>query len=603
MSDNPLILVEDVSKAFVLYKKPSDLLYEVFKKDFKADSFWALKNISFSLQEGDRVGIVGSNGAGKSTLLSIITGFLSPTSGKIKIHGKLTSMLSLTTFLDERKTGIQNILFNFEVLQIDKRKSTELLEEIIDFTELENFIYAPVHTYSSGMRARLAFAISTAIVPDILVIDEVLSVGDSYFVGKATQRMKNLCDKGRGLLYVSHSVGAVEMLCNKALWLDHGALRMFGPTKDVVTAYEEDSKKRQDITSRAASIKTHAEKLTRVQEKEFNDPNYWRFRIVPTKGTKFSDKHYIHKIIATVGKKRMEVSLKKEDGDTLRNKLTKVDFFNSQWGASYKRNEEETREITNSSSSFLTGAQFSIRKPSTSPQDIFDLTIEIIYCSEHNIEDIKLEYLDEENARWSSAAPLANAPEITTSSHEWKTGAFKMRLKIPDAAHYNEVKEKLEKLDAPSVKIQKVYLTVNNTITDSVTESQPFKIVVLVEVTRATPMYDVGINIKRADGVYTFWYTTAVNKDPVPQHIGMVRAEFIFDPNLFAAGEYGIDCFTTNGFDIENNFPQSEVFDRHMNCRSFSVKRKFPLLFVGLINQPIETKLLPLSDEQDSLAS
>jgi len=240
--DKTIIEVNDVGMEFNLSQEKVDNIKEyvikLLKRELLFQEFWALKNISFEIKKGDRVGIVGLNGAGKSTLLKIISGVMKPTEGTVKIKGKLVPLLELGAGFDNDYTGRENIFLNGAMLGYSKEFLEEKYDEIVDFSEIGKFIDVPIKNYSSGMKARLGFSIATMVEPEILVIDEVLSVGDAKFRKKSEERIMSLFDKGITVLFVSHSVGQVKSLCNKAIWLEKGKLIMQGDVEEVCAAYE-----------------------------------------------------------------------------------------------------------------------------------------------------------------------------------------------------------------------------------------------------------------------------------------------------------------------------------------------------------------------------
>lgn len=196
----------------------------------------AVDSITFDIQEGERVGIIGHNGAGKTTLLNIISGFTGATSGEVDVHGRINAIMSLGVGIREHLTGIENIYIDGELHGKTKEEIDEKLHEIIDFTDIGEFIHQPVRTYSSGMKARLSFALLSFIEPEILIIDEVLGVGDNSFANKSAKKVRELCEKGKILLVVSHSMNTICELTDRTLLLDHGKLIMDGPS-DVVTKH------------------------------------------------------------------------------------------------------------------------------------------------------------------------------------------------------------------------------------------------------------------------------------------------------------------------------------------------------------------------------
>lgn len=240
--DKAVIKVNDVGMMYNLSQEKVDNIKEYFiklvKRQLFFQEFWALRHISFEVKKGDRVGIIGLNGAGKSTLLKIISGVMRPTEGSISIIGKIVPLLELGAGFDKNYTGKENIYLNGAMLGYTKEFLEEKYDEIVDFAEIGEFIDVPIKNYSSGMKARLGFSIATMVEPQILVLDEVLSVGDAKFRKKSEQRIKSLFDKGVTVLFVSHSIHQVKRLCNKAIWLEKGKIVMQGDAEEVCNAYE-----------------------------------------------------------------------------------------------------------------------------------------------------------------------------------------------------------------------------------------------------------------------------------------------------------------------------------------------------------------------------
>ena len=235
--------VKDVSILFNLSKENVDNLKELLIKKIKGEKirfneFWALKNINFELNKGDRLGILGLNGAGKSTLLKIIAGVYKPTTGKVTRHGHMAPMIELGAGFDPNYTGRENIFLYGSVLGFSREFLESKYEEILEFSELGDFIDVPIKNYSSGMRARLGFSIATVVEPEILILDEVLSVGDAKFRKKCEKKMQGMFDHGVTVLFVSHSLEQVRRLCNKAILLEHGELIAEGDIDEVSSVYE-----------------------------------------------------------------------------------------------------------------------------------------------------------------------------------------------------------------------------------------------------------------------------------------------------------------------------------------------------------------------------
>lgn len=237
---NKQVSLSDVSKYYKLYKSDNDRLKEAlsfFGKEYY-DKFYALRNLNLDIYEGEILGIVGKNGSGKSTLLKIISGILAPSSGDVHVGGKVSALLELGSGLNPDFTGIQNIYFYCTVLGLTKDMIERKVEEIISFADIGRYIDQPLKSYSSGMKARLAFSIATAIEPEILIVDEVLAVGDSLFQRKSYSRMNELFDKGCTVIFVSHDLQSVVQFCNRAILLHDGQIIMDGEPKDITDYYQ-----------------------------------------------------------------------------------------------------------------------------------------------------------------------------------------------------------------------------------------------------------------------------------------------------------------------------------------------------------------------------
>jgi ABC-type polysaccharide/polyol phosphate transport system ATPase subunit len=203
-----------------------------------AQQFDALQNISFSIPQGQTVGVVGLNGAGKSTLLSLVVGLCPPDQGTVAVNGRVAALLQLGAGFHPDLTGAENVYMNAALLGLSAKKTAQAFDSIVDFSGVGQFIHEPLRTYSSGMYVRLAFAVAIHVDPDILIVDEVLSVGDQAFQQKCTNKILEFKQQGKTLMFVSHSANAVQDLCERALWLDHGELVMDGDAAEVVAAYE-----------------------------------------------------------------------------------------------------------------------------------------------------------------------------------------------------------------------------------------------------------------------------------------------------------------------------------------------------------------------------
>jgi ABC-type polysaccharide/polyol phosphate transport system ATPase subunit len=246
-SDNIVIRINDISKSYQIYDKPRDRLKQFVmprlrrftgqlpKQYFR--EFWSLKNISFEVKKGETIGIIGKNGAGKSTLLQILCGTITPSNGTIETKGRIAALLELGAGFNPEFTGRENVFLNASLLGLTKKETEARFHDIVSFADIDDFLEQPVKTYSSGMFVRLAFAIAVHIEPDILIIDEALSVGDIAFRNKCIAKIKELRENGTTLLFVSHDLSTLQMICDSVIWLDSGMIREFGDPVKVCQEY------------------------------------------------------------------------------------------------------------------------------------------------------------------------------------------------------------------------------------------------------------------------------------------------------------------------------------------------------------------------------
>lgn len=247
MQDDEMIKVENVSMKFNLGIEKGFSLKQFFidlgnpkkrkeKKKINND-FWALKDVDFSVKKGEVIGFIGSNGAGKSTLLKVIAGVMKPTKGKVYVGGNICPMIELGAGFDPQLTARENIYLNGAVMGYTKEFIESKFDEIVEFSELRDFLEVPVQNFSSGMVARLAFSIATIVDPEILIVDEILSVGDIAFQAKSEKKMMSMINGGTTVLFVSHSLGQIEKMCDRVVWLEHGVIQKIGG-KEVCQEYK-----------------------------------------------------------------------------------------------------------------------------------------------------------------------------------------------------------------------------------------------------------------------------------------------------------------------------------------------------------------------------
>jgi ABC-type polysaccharide/polyol phosphate transport system ATPase subunit len=281
------ISVQDLTKIYKLYNSPADRLREALnplRKKYHRD-FYALNGVSFEVKKGETVGIIGQNGAGKSTLLKIITGVLTPSSGHVNVNGRISALLELGAGFNPDISGLENVYFNGTILGFSKEEMDAKLDDILSFADISDFIHQPVKIYSSGMFVRLAFAVAVHVEPEILIVDEALSVGDVMFQSKCFDKIKSLMDGGATTLFVTHNMNTVTTLCNRAMMIDGGKIHCQGSPKDVTLAYycwqrERELARQKPIVKRSAAADTECLSTTTFDEtspRAQNQPGEERF--------------------------------------------------------------------------------------------------------------------------------------------------------------------------------------------------------------------------------------------------------------------------------------------------------------------------------------
>ncbi|MEZ0537113.1 ABC transporter ATP-binding protein [Caldicellulosiruptoraceae bacterium PP1] len=242
MSQKYAVEIQNVSMRFNLGNEKIDSLKEYFVKlitrKLYFQEFWALQDISLNIKKGEVFGLIGLNGAGKSTLLKVIAGVLKPTKGKVIVRGSMAPLIELGAGFDYDLTARENIFLNGAILGHSRRFMKEKFDEIVEFSELKDFLDVPIKNFSSGMQARLGFAIATIVEPEILIVDEILAVGDFHFQEKCENKIKKMIDNGVTIIMVSHSIEQIERMCKRVAWLEKGKLKMIGHTKEICEVYK-----------------------------------------------------------------------------------------------------------------------------------------------------------------------------------------------------------------------------------------------------------------------------------------------------------------------------------------------------------------------------
>ncbi len=266
MSEEFAVRLKDVAKMYRIYDGRNDRLIDALGlsrfmprgRRPAAREFWALRGVDLELRKGERLGVIGRNGAGKSTLLKLITQNVATTEGTVEVNGQVQALLDAGAGFHPEFTGYENIRASLTYQGMSQAGIKEAIIDIAEFTELGDFLYQPFRTYSAGMQARLSFATATAMRPETLIVDELLSAGDAYFSGRATERMQSLVESGASILIVSHALDQVTMFCDQAIWLDRGRIAMRGPSLDVVKAYDRFTRRIEERRLQARNRTTRA---------------------------------------------------------------------------------------------------------------------------------------------------------------------------------------------------------------------------------------------------------------------------------------------------------------------------------------------------------
>jgi lipopolysaccharide transport system ATP-binding protein len=585
MSGDLVIDIQGLSKAYPLYARPLDMLKELVFGGVRHDLFWALRDVSFRVEAGQRVGIIGPNGAGKSTLLQVIAGNLQPTSGSVRVNGSISALLSLVPAWNVEQTGIENIRFNLLLRGCNTSQIAILTEDIVDFAELGPFIHQPVKTYSSGMSARLSFAIATAISPEILIVDEVLGAGDGYFAGKATRRMKEFCDRGKALLFVSHSASAVQQMCDTVIWMQNGSIRLAGEAGYVLRQYELDYRRVEDETTRAQNAKAalHSNKIASPEELVSSDRLL--FRIIPENPGRFVSTHFIYsiQIDGIEGYDTIKVPLDITNVD-LPGVQAALETTTSEWGRLHERSGKISRILSRLSGRRI-GGHFTISIPDNM-QSMVNYQVRIESECEAGSEKLLLEIIDLARGNWEPVE-LINLNE----SSGIKVYTFAGKAKIPKENVFDEIKKKISIDHLLDAEILGVQLLVNNSPTALIRERSSFEISVRVQFNKPVEYADVGIKITRADGVYVFWQSSGIDGGNLINPRGIKTVRFHFINCSLGAGEYSLNVHVSNGWNYPQNYPYSHVLARSVGALSFRIFPEMEGLDFGVINMRVPVSI------------
>jgi lipopolysaccharide transport system ATP-binding protein len=581
-----VITVDDLSVAYKLYTKPSDALREVLFGGQRHEKFWALRDISLKIGEGERVGVVGPNGAGKSTLLKVIAGNLTPTDGRVRVNGTISSLLSMVPAWDDSATGLENIRFNLLLQGMSSTAIGRAIEDIVDFTELGAFIHQPIRTYSSGMGARLSFAIATATEPEILIVDEVLGTGDGYFAAKAQRRMQEFCARGRAFLFVSHSIAAVHQMCSKVIWIQNGSIRESGDARSVLANYELDYRQSEDETTRDKAIEAGKRTSSRPSRGEIGEEPV-RLRIVPENGLRFSTTHYVRNIRLSNGSAGLAADLSLEMEVEDKGRLASLDLLASEWGRLHERYGAECR-ILQRASGRNRGGQIVIghKLAVAAPSKILTLDVSFEVAS-RAAEPLVVEVLDLCAGAWKQVALLRKQG----LSDGWQQLEFRVEVQLPGEEVALQLRENLLTQAKSEVEISRVEMRVAGRKTHSVMEREGFEIVVDAIFNENVPRADIGLKVSRMDGTYVYWQSSGMAGGNIYGAEGGRRVTFQFDDNVFGAGDYFVNAYAADGWQFPENYPYSQVFDRRVNALSFRIVPADQGLDCGVVAKVFPVKI------------
>ncbi|MBL8080141.1 MAG: ATP-binding cassette domain-containing protein [Anaerolineales bacterium] len=587
-----VISIENLSQAYPIYKKPSDMLWETVTGKVQHDLFWALHNISFNVDAGQRVGLIGPNGAGKSTLLQIIAGNLKPTSGKVHVNGSISALLSLAPSWNIEESGIENIRFNLLMRGCDNRQIKLLTDEIIDFAELGQFIYQPVKTYSSGMSARLSFAIGTAISPEILIVDEVLGAGDGYFAGKAVRRMKDVCDQGKALLFVSHSTAAVRQMCDTAIWIEDGSIRLQGSVDHVTNMYEEDMARSNDQSIRLANIRRIEKNIHLVMPDDLDGPDIVRLRLRLPEDSKTAGARYIQEIRFQWDSPFQENNIQVPLDDSNNRFDSYLELMGCEWGRLYTRQNVIVRMLTPRTGA-KKGGHILLKRPAEFASQAWQIKVTWTEVFDSST-DLILEYVDPIAVVWKPFKILSKE----TLSKGWIRFVASEMLFPTDDISIEQAKITVKERRLSPIEILDAVAIGKKSLENTIAEREPFSIHVHVECLDDAPPFCLNLIVYRTDGVYMFWQPSDYHRQLDTSGAKNITVIFNFDDNYFSSGDYEITAVAnTSPWHKDIIQSETEVFDRKTSISRFSITKEIQTVQFGAVNYRARVEIIKENDK------
>jgi len=576
-----IISFSNVAKMYRLYNKPHDRLKEIFSLSKRNENkffrkFWALRDINFEVEKGATLGIIGENGAGKSTIIKILVGNLMPTEGEVRVNGKISPMIEIGTGFHPELTGHQNIFVSGTFLGLTRNEIREKYDSIVDFAEIHEFIHQPVKTYSMGMYARLGFAVATSIEPDILVIDEVLGVGDMYFMGKAIARMRELCEQGNAVVFVSHDMLSVQRLCKTVMWLQKGRIVDVGPAPDVIKAYENKQRTRQNLLTKAKN-----RKLRSIDFSKFSKNPNGRHKLlmhINAQSIPYQSRLAIHRISLFVDGIHFSTCNVGDAQDTDQTKTVFLMTETMDWSDPTTLKGRRTRYYSDFKM-LNKHAPFFIELDRHFYESDCSIDIEIEYFDDQ-FQIVDVEFYDNFRETYVPVGTL-----LATSTNLWKTLRLNLDKAIQKAylKYEKDSNRLIESICLPArndkygegpITITDVQtIKVNGEVSALFVHPEPirFRIYFMVEKQVSNPNFIIMLN--RIDGILVSWLSSGYQGiffDKINQGNGHVDFNFVKCP--FGAGEYIISAAIRSSFESPETFLDTKIYSRHDRAYRFIVK-------------------------------
>ena len=585
------IEIENLTKIYRQYSSTWQKILEQFNINSKeAKEFCVLRDLNLKVRDGERLGIIGRNGAGKSTLLKMISGLLQPTAGVIKIHGTVNALFDTSTGFHPEFTGRQNVISNLGFRGIAGKQALRILDDVIEFSELYDFIDQPFKTYSSGMQSRLTFSVATIIKPDILIIDEILGAGDAYFATKCLDRMTQLTSTGATVLFVSHSLGAVLQLCDRVIWIDRGQILADGAPMEVVTEYQKSVDAYERLRLIAKNNRLHVKLTPAVLGGTHGKYMICKINVPASQGTAF-----VHKItLMNNGQEEQQLAVGGALDMSAEYGMFLTDTPNT-WSKPTTFLGKACRSVCPSATP---ACFFTLFPYVTAATDNYSLTVSITGKAPCPVQISTLDsqgqetvlYKDEVSDSWSEltiAIPSSvyedaeiALPQGTGTAHTPQAPAADTTEEISDA-NLPDTLAALEEDDEGPVYLSSFELLCNDSPSTVFKAGDKFEGVLRYICLEDMPMPIFAITISRADGIRMRQAISSQKTDGLPEptlHKGSGEISFKIDPLLFGPGNYYMTVAAFREVDLTNTMISSKPIFMRSNAYEFMVSRPYEVL-------------------------